>query len=108
MSKKSPHTNRFPHDRRKFVRRAEDRGRDRSLIDSKRRLKSLVELGRIIGLDLEIDGMLLKIAEKAAELYQGFQLAFTIAQGPVSAPVFGTADEFPPVVRKTVWMRALF
>ncbi len=70
MSKKSRHPNSFPHDRRKFVRRAEDRGRDRSLNDSKRRLKSLVELGRIIGLDLEIDGVLLKIAEKAAEVME--------------------------------------
>jgi signal transduction histidine kinase len=70
MFKKSPHPNRFPHERRKYLRRAEDRARDRSLRDSKRRLKSLVELGRIIGLDLEIDGMLLKIAEKAAEIIE--------------------------------------
>ncbi len=70
MSTKASRSKCIPHERRKYVRRAEDRTRERSLRESKRRLKSLVELGRIIGLDLEIEGMLVKIAEKAAEVME--------------------------------------
>jgi len=70
MSTKASQFDRIAHERRKYVRRAEDRVRERSLRESKRRVKSLVELGQIIGLDLEIEGMLLKIAEKAAEVME--------------------------------------
>jgi signal transduction histidine kinase len=68
MSTKASQFDRIAHERRKYVRRAEDRVRERTLHEGKRKLKSLVELGQIIGLDLEIEGMLLKIAEKAAEV----------------------------------------
>jgi len=70
MSIKTSHLDRIPPNRRKFIRRAENRVRERSLRESKRKLKSLLELGQIIGLDLQIDGMLLKIAQKAAEVME--------------------------------------
>jgi len=57
-------------DRRKFIRRAEDRARERRLRERNYKLKSLLELGELIGLDLQIDGMLLKIAQKAAEVME--------------------------------------
>jgi signal transduction histidine kinase len=68
MSTKASQFDRIAHERRRYVRRAEDRVRERTLHEGKRKLRSLVELGQIIGLDLEIEGMLLKIAEKAAEV----------------------------------------
>jgi signal transduction histidine kinase len=60
--------NRRKGDRRKFIRRAEDRVREQLLRESNRKLNSLLELGQFIGLDLQIDGMLLKIVQKAAEV----------------------------------------
>ncbi|OPX94340.1 MAG: Sensor histidine kinase YycG [Syntrophorhabdus sp. PtaU1.Bin002] len=41
---------------------------ERSLTESNRKLHSLLELGQIIGLDLQIEEMLVRIAEKAAEV----------------------------------------
>ncbi|MCK5552067.1 MAG: GAF domain-containing protein, partial [Deltaproteobacteria bacterium] len=70
MSVKTSNSNRSPHDRRKSMRRAAKKGWERSVRESKRKLKSLLELGQIIGLDLDIDGTLLKIAQKAAEVME--------------------------------------
>ena len=59
----------WPHvDRRKTVRRAEDRAREDVLRERDRKIHALLELGQLIGLDLQIDGMLLQIARKAAEV----------------------------------------
>lgn len=57
-------------DRRKTLRRAEDRTREHALQDKIRKLQSLLELGHLIGLDLQMDAMLLQIAEKAAEVLE--------------------------------------
>ena len=53
-------------DRRKVVRRAEDLAHEQALNERDRKLRSLLELGQIIGLDLQIDAMLVQIAQKAA------------------------------------------
>ena len=73
MSIKTSHLDRGPQkrykgDRRKVIRRAEDRVREQFLRESNRKLKSLLELGQFIGLDLQIHGMLQKIVQKAAEV----------------------------------------
>lgn len=70
MSVKNSNPNRSPSDPKKSILRAENTARERSARDAKRKLQSLLELGQIIGLDLEIDGMLLKIAQKAAEVME--------------------------------------
>lgn len=57
-------------DRRKTLRRAEDRAREQALHDKIRKLHSLLELGHLIGLDLQIDAMLVQIAEKTAEVLE--------------------------------------
>ncbi|MBP1734510.1 MAG: hypothetical protein H6Q53_797, partial [Deltaproteobacteria bacterium] len=63
-------------ERRFFVRHTSDslssKGEDytggQSFSESDRKLDSLLELGQIIGLDLQIDEMLLQIAQKATEM----------------------------------------
>ena len=55
-------------DRRKAIRRREDGLQEQVLVDRDRKLQSLLELGQLIGLDLQIDGMLVQIAQKAAEV----------------------------------------
>jgi signal transduction histidine kinase len=56
--------------RRKTVRRVEDRLRETSASRSDRQLQSLLELGRLIGLDLNLEEMLLQMARKAAEVME--------------------------------------
>jgi signal transduction histidine kinase len=59
----------WPHaERRRTIRRAEDRVHEQALRERDRKLNSLVELGQLIGLDLKIDSMLLQIAQKATEV----------------------------------------
>ena len=55
-------------DRRRALRRADDQRRVHLLSDRDRKLQSLLELGQLIGLDLKIDGLLVQIAEKAAQV----------------------------------------
>src|SRR5512139_3576212 len=55
-------------DRRETLRRVDDQHREQLLRDRDRKLRSLLELGQLIGLDLKIDGLLVQIAEKAAEV----------------------------------------
>ena len=55
-------------DQRITIRRAEDRARQISLKERERKLNSLLELGQLIGLDLELHEMLIKIAQKASEV----------------------------------------
>src|SRR4030042_4602021 len=56
--------------RRKFMRRAEDKARELALIVRANKLHSLLELGQIIGLDLQLNEMLLQIAQKACEVME--------------------------------------
>ena len=55
-------------ERRKTFRRSEDRARQQNLAERNRKLHSLLELGQIIGLDLQLKEMLLQIAQKACEV----------------------------------------
>jgi len=57
-------------DRRRAARRQEDRLREQAHQEKARKLHSLLELGQIIGLDLQLNEMLLKIAQKACEVME--------------------------------------
>jgi len=57
-------------DRRKIFRRYEDRVRHQNLVERDRKFHSLLELGQIIGLDLQLKEMLLQISEKACEVME--------------------------------------
>jgi len=54
-------------DRRRAARRQEDRLRGQAHQEKARKLHSLLELGQIIGLDLQLNEMLLQIAQKATD-----------------------------------------
>ena len=66
----SPYKDEPESDRRKLVRREEDKAREQALIERAQKLNSFLELGQIIGLDLQIDGMLLQITQKAREVME--------------------------------------
>jgi signal transduction histidine kinase len=55
---------------RKHVRRSEDQTRAEAQNTKARKLHSLLELGRLIGLDLQLDEMLLQISYKACEVME--------------------------------------
>jgi len=57
-------------DRRKTIRRQEDRLREQAHQEKARKLHSLFELGQIIGLDLQLNEMLLQIAQKASDVME--------------------------------------
>ncbi len=57
-------------DRRKQIRRASDRTEAEVQIEKIRKLQSLLELGRLIGLDLQLNEMLRQIAQKATEVME--------------------------------------
>jgi signal transduction histidine kinase len=57
-------------ERRKTFRRSEDRVHHQNLVERDRKLHSLLELGQIIGLDLQLKEMLLQIAQKACEVME--------------------------------------
>ena len=57
-------------DRRRGARRQEDRLREQVHQEKARKLHSLLELGQIIGLDLQLNEMLLQIAQKACEVME--------------------------------------
>ena len=57
-------------DRRRAARRQEDRLREQAHQEKARKLHSLLELGQIIGLDLQLNEMLLQIAQKACEVME--------------------------------------
>ncbi len=56
-------------DRRRAARRQEDRLREEAHQERARELHSLFELGQIIGLDLQLNEMLLQIAQKACRAF---------------------------------------
>src|SRR4030043_1536106 len=57
-------------DRRRAARRQEDRLRGQAHQEKANKLHSLLELGQIIGLDLQLNEMLLQIAQKACEVME--------------------------------------
>ena len=57
-----------PQDRRKANRRTEDRRQFHFYQEQSRRLQALLELGRMITLDLKLEPLLTQIAQKAAEI----------------------------------------
>jgi len=57
-----------PQDRRKANRRTENRRQYHFYQEQSRRLQALLELGRMITLDLKLEPLLTQIAQKAAEI----------------------------------------
>jgi signal transduction histidine kinase len=57
-------------DRRKMFRRSEDQAREQARTTHARKLHSLLELGQLIGLDLQLNDMLLQISQKACEVME--------------------------------------
>jgi signal transduction histidine kinase len=65
-----PYEERRKGDRRKSFRRSEDRAQDQVRTTHARKLHSLLELGQLIGLDLQLNDMLLQISQKACEVME--------------------------------------
>lgn len=57
-------------DRRKMIRRSEDRVREEAQRRHVHKLHSLLELGQLIGLDLKLSEMLMQISRKACEVME--------------------------------------
>jgi signal transduction histidine kinase len=57
-------------ERRRMLRRSEDRAGEQAKKTHARKLQSLLELGRLIGLELQLDEMLLQISQKACEVME--------------------------------------
>ncbi len=57
-------------DRRKMIRRSEDRARMEAQHRHVHKLHSLLELGQLIGLDLQLNEMLIQISRKACEVME--------------------------------------
>jgi GAF domain-containing protein len=57
-------------ERRKILRRSEDQAREQAYHREIRKLRSLLDLGQLIGLDLQLHEMLLKISQKACEVME--------------------------------------
>jgi signal transduction histidine kinase len=57
-------------ERRKILRRSEDKIREQAYRGKIRKLQSLLDLGQLIGLDLQLHEMLLKISQKACEVME--------------------------------------
>jgi GAF domain-containing protein len=68
--KEAPFPERRREDRRQKTRRETDRVREQNHSESIRKLQSLLELGRLIGLDLRLNEMLKQIAQKATEVME--------------------------------------
>lgn len=66
--KLKPNSRRPEGDRRKLIRRAEDKVREQAFSEKARKLHSLLELGNLIGLNLQLNEMLSQIAQKACEV----------------------------------------
>jgi len=68
--KMSLYKERRKDERRKIFRRSEDRAREQAHHAHARKLHSLLELGQLIGLDLQLNDMLLQISQKACEVME--------------------------------------
>jgi signal transduction histidine kinase len=66
----APHRDRRQRDRRVVLRRTEDMMEEQQKDAKRRRLQSFLELGQVIGLDLNLDEMLLQIARKATQVME--------------------------------------
>lgn len=64
------HKERRKGERRKAIRRSEDLAREEAKNTKARKLQSLLELGQLIGVDLQIGEMLLQISQKACEVME--------------------------------------
>ncbi|HXX36475.1 MAG TPA: GAF domain-containing sensor histidine kinase [Thermodesulfobacteriota bacterium] len=64
------HKDRPKGERRKILRRSEDKIRGQAYRRKIRKLQSLLGLGQLIGLDLQLHEMLLKISQKACEVME--------------------------------------
>ena len=67
---RAPLRERRREDRRKGTRRATDGVCERALSEGIRKLQSLLELGRLVGLDLKLNEMLRQIAQKATDVME--------------------------------------
>jgi signal transduction histidine kinase len=65
-----PYKERRKGDRRKTLRRSEDKARYHAEQERVRKLHSLLELGQLIGVDLQLNDMLLQISQKACEVME--------------------------------------
>jgi signal transduction histidine kinase len=65
-----PYKERRKGDRRKTLRRSEDKARYHAEQEKARKLHSLLELGQLIGVDLQLNDMLLQISRKACEVME--------------------------------------
>ena len=65
-----PYKERRKGDRRKTLRRSEDKARYHAEQEKARKLHSLLELGQLIGVDLQLNDMLLQISQKACEVME--------------------------------------
>jgi signal transduction histidine kinase len=65
-----PYKERRKGDRRKTLRRNEDKARYHAEQEKARKLHSLLELGQLIGVDLQLNDMLLQISRKACEVME--------------------------------------
>ncbi len=76
MTLETSHKETFPYeerrkgDRRKSFRRSEDRAQEQARTTHARKLHSLLELGQLIGLDLQLNDMVLQISKKACEVME--------------------------------------
>ncbi len=70
VKEKLPYKDRRKGERRKAVRRSGDRVGDQAYQGKVRKLQSLLELGQLIGLDLQLNEMLLQISQKASEVME--------------------------------------
>lgn len=66
----TPYKGRPEVERRKVTRLEEDKFRELAHQEKARKLHSLLELGQLIGLDLQLNDMLLQIAQKACEVME--------------------------------------
>jgi hypothetical protein len=57
-------------DRRRTLRRSEDKARYHAEQEKARKLHSLLELGQLIGVDLQLNDMLVQISKKACEVME--------------------------------------
>jgi signal transduction histidine kinase len=83
------HKDRYETDRRKFTRREDDKLQELAYRERARKLHSLLELGQLIGLDLQLNDMLSQIALKACEV-MGADRCTVFLHDPVTDELWST------------------
>ena len=71
IQNRSQYEERRKGDRRKMLRRSEDQVQEQARTTHARKLHSLLELGQLIGLDLQLNDMLLQISQKGLRGHGG-------------------------------------